>query len=96
MLLFMPQDETFIAGVVTDKRGNELPKAAVQLENQRTMSVESYITGADGRFRFHGLLADVDYSVRAKYRDHWSNRHFISKFDSAKKNHEIHLIIPVD
>jgi hypothetical protein len=44
-----------LTGVVTDKRGNTLPGAAVQLENTVTLSVVSYITGKDGKYRFNRL-----------------------------------------
>ena len=42
----------FVTGLVTDKRGNELAHAAVQLEDEITLSVRSYITADDGRYHF--------------------------------------------
>lgn len=41
-------DTRSVTGVVTDKSGNALPGAAVQLENEVTLSVTSFITGKDG------------------------------------------------
>jgi len=80
---------------VTDKKGNALADAVVQLENQITLSVQSYITGDDGRYRFSRVNADIDYTLRARYRSHWSKPHFISRFDSLK-NRDIGLVIPID
>jgi hypothetical protein len=84
-----------LAGVVTDKRGNTLPGAAVQLENSATLVVISYITGKDGRYRFNLLHDDVDYTVKAKYRNYWSEKRTLSKFDSSK-HPEIDLVIPIE
>jgi len=84
-----------LTGVVTDKRGNTLPGAAVQLENTVTLSVVSYITGKDGKYRFNLLHDDVDYTVKAKYRKYWSASKTLSKFDPAK-HPEIDLIIPIE
>jgi hypothetical protein len=41
-----------VVGLVTDKRGNTLPGAIVQIENTRTLAVRSYITKIDGRYQF--------------------------------------------
>ena len=41
----------FVTGVVTDRNGNELNGAVVQLENEITLSVQSNITGLDVCFR---------------------------------------------
>lgn len=84
-----------LSGVVTDKRGNALPGAAVQLENTATMVVVSYITDKDGHYHFNLLHDDVDYTVKAKYRNWWSEKKTLSKFDSVK-HPEIDLVIPID
>jgi hypothetical protein len=82
-------------GVVTDKRGNTLPGAAVQLENANTLIVMSYITGKDGHYHFNQLHDDVDYTVKAKYRNYWSEQKTLSKFDSSKTP-EIDLVVPIE
>lgn len=82
-------------GVVTDKRGNTLPGAAVQLENENTLVVMSYITGKDGHYHFNQLHDDVDYTVKAKYRNYWSEQKTLSRFDSSKTP-EINLIIQIE
>ena len=65
-----------VAGMVTDKKGNTLPGAVVQLENTRSLVVQSYITQKDGRYHFEGLSEDVDYTLRARYRTYWSANGF--------------------
>jgi hypothetical protein len=84
-----------VTGVVTDKAGNTLPKVAVQLENTRTLAVRSYITGKDGRYRFDGLNDDIEYTLKAKYRNYWSQQKTVSKFDSSP-HPEVDLMIPID
>jgi hypothetical protein len=84
-----------VSGVVIDESGNALPGAAVQLENLENLSIMSYITRRDGCYFFNGLRDDIDYTLRAKYRNYWSKRKTLSKFDSS--NHrEIQLVIPID
>jgi hypothetical protein len=84
-----------VSGIVTDKRGNALPGATVQLEDQMTLSVMSYITGNDGRYHFNGLSDEVDYTVRAKYRKYWSAQKRLSKLNSSA-HPQIDLLIPID
>ena len=84
-----------LTGVVTDKRGNALPGAAVQLENTATLVVVSYITGKDGHYHFNLLHDDVDYTVKAKYRNYWSEKKTLSKFDPSK-HPQIDLVIPIE
>jgi hypothetical protein len=84
-----------VAGIVTDKRGNTLPGAIVQLENTRTLIVRSYITLKDGHYRFDGLNDDIDYTLRARYRNWWSVPKTLSKFNSSPQP-EVDLTIPID
>jgi hypothetical protein len=91
-----PQIDTrSVAGVVTDKRGNTLPGAAVQLENTITASIMSYITGKDGRYQFNNLNGDIDYTLKAKYRRYVSERKTVSKFNSSK-HLEVNFVIPAE
>jgi hypothetical protein len=84
-----------LTGIVTDKRGNALPGAAVQLENTATLIVMSYITGKDGRYHFNQLHDDIDYTVKAKYRNYWSSEKTLSKFDASKQP-QIDLVIQIE
>ena len=84
-----------VTGVVTDKRGNTLPGAIVQLESTRSLRVRSFITRKDGKYQFSGLNEDVDYTLRARYRRFWSPTKTLSKFNSS--NHPVvNLVIPID
>jgi hypothetical protein len=92
----LPQPEIrSVAGIVTDKRGNSLPGAVVEIEDTATLAVSSYITGKDGRYHFAELLTEVDYILKAKYRDYWSKPRTLSKF-SSKEHSTIDLVIPID
>jgi hypothetical protein len=84
-----------VSGVVTDKSGNVLPGAAVQLENLNNLSIMSYITAKDGCYYFNNLHDDIDYTLRAEYRNHCSQRKTLTKFNSSK-HPWIQLVIPID
>lgn len=84
-----------VTGTVTDKRGNTLPSAIVQLENSVTLSIRSYITGKDGRYHFSGLNDDIDYTLKARYRNYWSEPKTLSKFNSSH-HPEVNLVIPIE
>jgi len=80
----------FVTGIVTDRRGNELAHAVVQLEGETTLFVRSYITGADGRYHFSGVSADMDYRLRARYRKYWSKRHSQIRFTKTPRHSSGH------
>jgi hypothetical protein len=84
-----------VSGLVTDKRGNTLPGAAVQLENTRNLVVQSYLTQKNGRYHFENLSDNIDYTLRAKYRNYWSEPKTISRFD-ASAHPEVNLVIPIE
>lgn len=84
-----------VSGVVTDARGNPLPRVAVQIENTANLTVRSYITGNDGRYHFTGLTDDTDFTLKAKYRNYWSKPKTLSKFN-AEPHPEVNLVIPID
>jgi len=84
-----------LSGLVTDIRGNPLSRVAVELENTRSQSVRSYITGNDGKYYFGNLSDDVDFTVKAKYRSFWSRRKNLSKFNPSI-HPEVNLVIPID
>ena len=85
----------FVTGVVTDRKGNTVQGAVVQLENTASLLVVSYITGNDGRYRFYQLYGDIDYTLKAKYQCYWSKRKTLSRFDSWKQR-EVDLVIPIE
>ena len=84
-----------VTGVVTDKRGNALKGAAVQLENSATLSIVSYLTRDDGRYYFHQLSPDIDFKLTAKYKRWFSKSKLLNKFDT-RETAEINLEVPVE
>jgi hypothetical protein len=69
-----------ISGVITD--GHEpLRGAVVQLENQDTHQVTSYLTQNDGRYIFKRIDSHTDFQIWATFRGNKSSAHSISKFD---------------
>ena len=100
LLLWLPgqaQEETTrsVTGTVTDKRGNALPGAAVQLENTVNLSIVSYLTEKDGSYHFNNLQSGIDYTLKAKYHRSWSSRKTLSKFNSSK-HPQVVLVIPIE
>ena len=84
-----------LTGTVTDKGHEPLVGAVVQLHNDVTDSVVSYITTAKGTFDFKRLNVGDDYSVWATYRGHKSKVETMSRFDS-KTNKVMTLTIELD
>lgn len=71
-----------VEGVVTDQHSHPLEHAVVQIHNDWTLMVRSYITQADGKYHFAGLSRDTDYKLRADYDGIRSPARKLSKFDS--------------
>jgi hypothetical protein len=71
-------------GVVTNSSGQTVPGAAVKLSNRVTLKIRSYITQADGKYRFRGLHPDMDYTVRALKDGNRSQARRLSHFTSSK------------
>ncbi|HXE63084.1 MAG TPA: carboxypeptidase-like regulatory domain-containing protein [Bryobacteraceae bacterium] len=99
LLTWLPSESQLqprsVTGVVTDKRGNALPGAAVQLENTVNLSVRSFITRKDGSYFFTGLNSEIDYTLKAKYRNYWSQPKTLSKFNESR-HPVVNLMIPIE
>jgi len=52
-----------LSGTVTDHQHEPLKGAVVQVENDVTMGVVSYITSRDGKYSFKRLDGDTDYRL---------------------------------
>ncbi len=98
LLMAMPcvsEQGRSVSGTVKDKAGNLLPKAVVELEDRVTLAIRSYITGDDGRYYFGELNPNVEFTLKARYKTHWSKTETLSRFNEAKQA-RLDLVIPVD
>lgn len=74
-----------LRGGVTDQAGERLSGAIVKLKNPITLQIRSYVTQADGEYRFHGLHPDIDYEVNANYRGQTAKTKTLHWYDSRKE-----------
>jgi hypothetical protein len=74
-----------VQGIV--QNGNDQPQgnAVVYLQDQKSQEVRTYITEANGHYRFGQLSTEVDYQLWAEYKGHKSKTRSISSFDSKKE-----------
>jgi len=79
-------------GKVEDNSGRPLSDAIVYLKDTRTLDVKSYITQADGIYRFGQISSNDDYKLWAELSGKKSGVKTISSFDD-KKNLLINLHI---
>ena len=73
-----------LQGQVVDPDDKPAPGAVVQLKDTRTLQVRSFITQANGEYRFSGLRADTDYEIKADYNGMTSDSKRLSNFDNRK------------
>jgi carboxypeptidase family protein len=74
-----------LVGMVQEPSGQPVKDAVVYLKDTKTLAVKSYIVGDDGKYRFHALLATVDYEVHAEKQGKRSENKVLSSFDSRKE-----------
>lgn len=74
-----------VKGVVMDQHSRPLAHAPVQIENEWTLQIRSYITQADGKYHFAGLNGDYNYQITAEYDGLRSHVRKLSKFDSREQ-----------
>ena len=74
-----------VQGAVEDASGKLVEGAVVQLKNTKSLQIRSFITQKEGTYYFHGLSNDVDYELKADFRDSSSPVKTLSVFDSRKK-----------
>lgn len=73
-----------LQGQVNDAQDKPVSGAVVQLKDTRTLQIRSFITQADGGYRFSGLRADTDYEIKAEYNGMSSDDRRLSNFDARK------------
>ena len=74
-----------LIGHVMSAQGGPQQKAIVYLKNTRTLAIKTYISEADGGFRFSQLAPNIDYEVYAEHEGFRSDTKTLSGFDSRKE-----------
>ncbi|MBM3737774.1 MAG: carboxypeptidase regulatory-like domain-containing protein [Acidobacteria bacterium] len=74
-----------VIGVVRNDGDGIVEGAIVQIKDTKTLKVRSYITLADGNYRFNGLSTNADYEITARFQDQESDRRTLSIYDSRKQ-----------
>jgi hypothetical protein len=74
-----------LIGRVHGSQERPLADAVVYLKNTKTLVVKTYITEANGTYRFPALSTNVDYEVHAEYKGARSDTKTLSSFDSRKE-----------
>jgi hypothetical protein len=78
------QKQRTVGGTVSDTNGTPLSGAIVYLKNDSNLTVKTYVTNADGIYRFGQVGMDADYQVWAESAGHKSNTKTISNFDTKQ------------
>ncbi|MDX2180267.1 MAG: carboxypeptidase-like regulatory domain-containing protein [Bryobacteraceae bacterium] len=73
-----------VEGVVRDDKDAPVSGAVVKLKDLKSLQVRSFITTADGKFRFTSLRKDVDYELKADFNGQSSAAKTASVFDTRK------------
>ncbi len=73
-----------VQGKVQQANGGMVKGAIVYIKNAKTLEVRTYISTADGSYRFGQLNPDANYTVWAEYQGKKSKERSISSFDSKK------------
>lgn len=71
-----------LQGKVFGSSDAPLSGAIVYLQNDKTNDIRSFISIADGSYRFGELAPDTDYKVWARYKDEKSGTKVVSSYDS--------------
>ena len=74
-----------VQGLVTGPDDQPISGAVVQVKDMRTLAIRSFITQADGMYRFMALKIDIDYQLSAKSGDLSAGPRNLSIFDARKE-----------
>lgn len=73
-----------LEGKVFGNGESPLVNAVVYLQSSKDSSIRSFISTADGSYRFGQISPDIDYQVWAQYHGAKSGSKTVSSFDSRK------------
>lgn len=76
--------DKMVQGKVENASGAPLTKAIVYLKNTQSLDVKSYITEADGVYRFGQISSNADYKLWAELQGSKSAVKTISSFDDKR------------
>jgi Carboxypeptidase regulatory-like domain len=79
------QSVRVVQGTVQNENDQPQTNAVVYLQDQKSLEVRTYITEANGHYRFGQLSTEVDYQLWAEFKGHKSKTKSISSFDSKKE-----------
>jgi hypothetical protein len=79
-----PEKTRIVTGTVTDPENKSVEGAVVQLKDMKTLEVRSFLTLADGTYKFQGLSMEIDYELRATHRERSSRTRRLSVFDTRR------------
>jgi len=71
-----------LSGVVSDTNHEPIRGAVVELRDESSQALMTYITETNGTYNFKRLDGNTDYMVWVVFRGRHSPSHAISKFDS--------------
>jgi hypothetical protein len=78
-------DSRTLVGHVYNRQDAPVAKAIVYLKNTKTLAIKTYISEADGSYRFPALSMNVDYEVYAESNGARSDTKTLSGFDSRRQ-----------
>jgi hypothetical protein len=81
---FAQAAQRVVQGKVELSSGGMAKGAIVYIKNGKTLEVRTYISTADGSYRFGQLNSDADYTVWAEYQGKKSKERTVSSFDTKK------------
>ena len=73
-----------LEGKVLGSGDAPLTNAIVYLQSSKDNGIRTFISTADGSYRFGEVSSDIDYQVWAQYKNEKSGTKTVSSFDSRK------------
>ena len=77
-----PPEFRTLTGKVLDQDDSPVKDAIVYLKNRKTETINTFIAGADGAFRFPNLSRTEDYEIYAEVKGQKSPLKVLSAFDN--------------